>query len=106
MQRNIHQDNEQAKLEEENVNVDTTLQNKKIDAEELREKLREDPSNSQNKNKLSLITDQINQLIERSKEVKAEIKDLKKLSLTKTFEQKQDEKHQRSQGEWPMIKLI
>lgn len=57
MQRNIHQDNEQAKLEEENVNVDTTLQNKKIDAEELREKLREDPSNSQNKNKLSLITD-------------------------------------------------
>ena len=57
MQRNIHQDNEQAKLEEENVNVDTTLQNKKIDAEELREKLREDPSNSQYKNKLSLITD-------------------------------------------------
>ena len=55
---------------------------------------------------MSSVSDKIQELKEKQLLVVEEIKKLKKISLTKTFEQKRDEKSQRLQGKWPMINLI
>lgn len=64
MQRNVFQDNEQALLEKEDMDLDAGIHEKKVKAEKMREEKKEDPKQFKDRIKLEKLNDEISDLVE------------------------------------------
>ena len=86
MQRNVHHENQQTQLVNEEKDLETRIYENNVESDKLRAEKESNPNRFQKGTQLEQLKYEAKELLQKQKECKAQLKHIKNMSLTKTFE--------------------